>query len=544
MPERITPIRRALISVSDKTDLVAFARGLVEFGVEIISTGGTASALAKAGVSVISVDQVTGFPEMMDGRVKTLHPAIHGALLGRRDLPAHVQAMKEHRIAPIDLVCVNLYPFERTILAPETSAEQAIEQIDIGGPSMLRSAAKNFQFVTVVTSVEQYDRVITDMRDNGGATTFELRRELAAAAFTRTAEYDTAISAWMGTRREEPFPAMLRLSYARQSDLRYGENPHQKAAVYKNPASAEPSVVSAEILHGKELSYNNLHDGAAALELVQELNELFSDGPNQTMAAAAIIKHTNPCGAAVAPTLAEAFDRAYEGDTLAAYGGILAVNRPIDAAAARRICDGQKFFEVIVVPSIAGKAAFDEEALAMLQNRWSNVRLLATHGIRHTGQRKINYKSIPGGMLVQERDMKLANVDEWIHAAGPEPTEAVFRDGAFAWTVAKHLKSNAIAIARDSRVIGAGMGQVDRVTACRLAIEKAGDRLKKSKGASPFIAASDAFFPFADGPKLLIEAGVGCIIHPGGSKRDQETFALCQEHGVTCMITGVRHFKH
>ena len=531
-------IRRALISVSDKSDLVPFARALADFGVEIISTGGTAAALAQAGLKVISVDQVTGFPEMMDGRVKTLHPAIHGALLGRRDLPAHMQAMQKHKIAPIDLVCVNLYPFERTILQPEISAEQAIEQIDIGGPSMLRSAAKNFQFVTVVTSADQYDRVISDMHANEGATSLELRRDLAAAAFTRTAEYDTAISAWMGTRREQPFPSMLRLSYAHQQELRYGENPHQKAAVYRNPASAEPSVVSARMLHGKELSYNNLHDGAAALELMQDLSELF---PGR--AAAVIIKHANPCGAAIAPMLAEAFELAFAGDPLAAYGGILAVNQPIDQKTASHITEGQKFMEVILAPDLNGKPAFDNEALVVLQQRWINVRLLAVNGLRHTGQRKLNYKSIPGGMLVQERDMKLANVNEWRHVAGPRPDEQMLDDAAFAWTIAKHLKSNAVAICRNGQLIGGGMGQVDRVTACRLAIERAGARLKddQSNGA---VAASDAFFPFADGPKLLIDAGVKCLIHPGGSKRDQETIEVCQQRGVTCMLTGVRHFRH
>lgn len=530
------PIRRALISVSDKMDLVPFARALRELGVEIVSTGGTAAALNAAGVKVITVEQVTGFPEMMDGRVKTLHPAIHGALLGRRDLPTHVQAMKDHGIAPIDLVCVNLYPFEKTILSPGISNSQAIEQIDIGGPSLLRSASKNFAFVTVVTSTEQYDRVITDMQANGGATSLELRRDLAAAAFTRTAEYDTAISAWMGLRRDDPFPSMLRLTYAHAGDLRYGENPHQRAAVYKNPASAEPSVVSATFLHGKDLSYNNLHDGAAALELVQELFETFPD-----QAGAAIIKHANPCGAAIATTPAEAFEKAYASDPLAAYGGILAVNRPVDPATAKAICDGQKFLEVIIAPAQGNTPGFAADALELLRGRWANVRLLEVSGIHHTGLRKINYKSIPGGMLVQERDMRLANVHDWVHAAGPPPEEKTLQDAALAWTIAKHLKSNAVAIVADGQLLGAGMGQVDRVSACRLAIERAGNRLKSELR---FVAASDAFFPFPDGPKLLIDAGVKCIIHPGGSKRDSETLDLCDQRGVTCLITGVRHFKH
>jgi len=537
----LVSIRRALISVSDKTDLVPFAKALVDMGVEIISTGGTAASLSAAGLKVTTVDQVTGFPEMMDGRVKTLHPKVHGALLGRRDLPTHMQAMKDHGITPIDLVCVNLYPFERTILTPNISPDQAIENIDIGGPAVLRSASKNFPFVTVITAADQYDRVITEMRNNDGATTWELRRDLAAAAFTRTAEYDTAISAWMGTRREEAFPAMLRLSYARVSDLRYGENPHQQAAVYKNPASAEPSVVSADILHGKELSYNNLLDAAAAFEVVQELHEL-----NDLQAAAAIVKHTNPCGAAVARSLPEAFVKAHAGDPLAAYGGILAVNQMIDPETARLICDGQKFLEVIVAPSMDDQPAFDPAALQMLKDRWANVRLLAARGIRHTGHRKINYRSIPGGLLVQDRDMKLAHVGDWQHAAGPRPDESLKAGAMFAWTVVKHQKSNAIVIVRDGQVLGGGAGLVDRVTACRVAIAKAETSLREpvSQGGGPIIAASDAFFPFPDGPKALVDAGVTCIIHPGGSKRDHETIDLCNQHGVTLLMTGVRHFRH
>lgn len=531
-------IRRALISVSDKKDLVPFARALHELGVEIISTGGTAAALADAGIQVVPVEQVTGFPEMMDGRVKTLHPKIHGAVLARRDVPSHVQEMQQHGIVPIDLVCVNLYPFEKVILEPGISQEQAIENIDIGGPAMLRSASKNFQAVTVITSADQYDRVINDMQANGGATTYELRRELAAAAFMRTAAYDTAISAWMGTRRDESFPAMLRLSYARVSDLRYGENPHQPAAVYRNPASAEPSVVNAECLHGKELSYNNLNDAAAALELVQELAEVFPDS-----AGAAIIKHANPCGTGTATALHDAFTKAYEGDPLAAYGGILAVNRPIDLATAQKIVDGQKFLEVIVAPNLEDAPAYASDALVLLKSRWANVRLLAVNGIHHTGLRKINYKSIPGGMLVQERDMKLADMSEWTHAAGPVPNNATLNDAAFAWTVAKHLKSNAIAIARAGQLLGGGMGQVDRVNACQLAIDRAGTRLAHA-AAGHAVAASDAFFPFPDGPELLIKAGVKCIVHPGGSKRDQETIDLCKQHEVTLLITGTRHFRH
>ncbi|TVQ53688.1 MAG: bifunctional phosphoribosylaminoimidazolecarboxamide formyltransferase/IMP cyclohydrolase PurH [Phycisphaerales bacterium] len=468
---------------------------------------------------------------MMDGRVKTLHPAIHGALLGLRENEEHLRAMQQHNITPIDLVCVNLYPFEKTMLAEGITREEVIEQIDIGGPSMLRSAAKNFRYVTVVTNPGQYDRVINELRTNDGNTTMELRHDLAAAAFMRTAEYDTAISSWMGTRRPESYPSMLRLSYAKQHELRYGENPHQSAAVYANPASPEPSVVNSRQLHGKPLSYNNLHDAAAALEAVQELHEVF---PDQT--GVAIIKHANPCGMSVAASPAAAFDLAYASDPLAAYGGILACNRPIDLATAERIIADQKFFEVIVAPD------FENEAAALLGERWKNVRLLATDAIEHSGNRKLNYKSIPGGMLVQERDMKIARPTSWTHAAGPDPDEQLLNEAAFIWTAVKHLKSNAVAIGRGMQLVGGGMGQVDRVMACRTAILRAGDRMGET--GRPLIAASDAFFPFADGPELLIEAGISCIVHPGGSMRDQDTIDLCNERNVTCLLTGVRHFRH
>ncbi|MCZ6836393.1 MAG: bifunctional phosphoribosylaminoimidazolecarboxamide formyltransferase/IMP cyclohydrolase [Planctomycetota bacterium] len=527
----LVPIRRALLSVSDKSDLVAFAKSLVESGVQIISTGGTAKKLIEAGIEVIPVDQVTGFPEMMDGRVKTLHPNIHGGLLARRDIESHVQAMHDHGIEPIDLVCINLYPFEQTILKEGVTRPEAIEQIDIGGPSMLRSAAKNHSFVTVLTSASQYDRVISEMRQNEGATTIELRRDLAAAAFTRTAEYDTTISAWMGSRREDSFPHMLRLTYTHLAGLRYGENPHQQAAGYANPASAEPSVIKATLLSGKPLSYNNLNDGAAALQLVQDLYLSEFD-----TYAAAVIKHANPCGASVASSLLEAFERAYAGDPLAAYGGILALSATVDEATAQAIVEGKKFLEVIIAPD------FGKGVAKMLSDRWTNVRLLSVGDLHHTTNMKMDYKSVPGGMLVQERDLKMANVADWSHAAGPAPDEALIRESAFVWTVCKHLKSNAIAIGTGGQLIGAGMGQVDRVSACRQAIERAGDRIASNSG--PIIATSDAFFPFPDGPEALIEAGITCLVHPGGSKRDAETFNLCNERGVTCLTTGVRHFRH
>jgi phosphoribosylaminoimidazolecarboxamide formyltransferase/IMP cyclohydrolase len=525
----LVPIRRGLISVSDKRDLVPFVRGLVDLGVEIVSTGGTARALTEAGIEVIPVDRVTGFPEMMDGRVKTLHPAVHGAVLGRRELETHRRAMEEHAITPIDLVCINLYPFEQTVAREGVTRDEAIEQIDIGGPALLRSASKNHADVTVVTSAAQYDRVINELRANDGATTLELRRDLAATAFTRTAEYDTHISAWMSAQRGDVFPDLLRLGYTHQADLRYGENPHQRAAVYADPTSSEPSVVKARIRHGKPLSYNNLNDAAAALELVKDLADTF---PGR--ACAAIIKHTNPCGAAARFALPDAFDDAYAGDPLAAFGGILAVSTTLDAATAERIADGERFLEVIVAPG------FEEEAVARLGARWKNVRLLDTGELRPGGETAVAYRSIPGGMLAQERDARLAATREWNHAAGPAPGEATLDDAAFTWMVAKHVTSNAIAIGAGGRLLGAGAGQMDRVASCRIAVEKAGDGLA---GAGA-VAASDAFFPFADGPRLLIDAGVTCIVQPGGSKRDRETLDLCNERGVTCLLTATRHFRH
>jgi phosphoribosylaminoimidazolecarboxamide formyltransferase/IMP cyclohydrolase len=530
MPDLVY-VRRALVSVSDKTDLADFVKGLAEFSVQIISTGGTARALADAGIDVIPIEAVTGFPEMMDGRVKTLHPAIHGALLARRDVEAHVQAMREHDIVPIDLVCVNLYPFEQTIAKPDVSEEEAIEQIDIGGPSMLRSAAKNHASVVVVTSPDQYAEVLAELRANDGATRLGLRRRLAAAAFTRTAEYDTAISSYFDSTGEERFPAVLRLGYVRQRELRYGENPHQKAVLYADPASTEPSVVTASVLHGKPLSYNNINDAAGALELIQDLHQAFP-----SLAGAAIIKHTNPCGAAVADDLADAFDRAYAGDSLAAYGGILSVSHRLDPTTAQRICEGQKFFEVIIAPG------YDEDAFGMLSQRWKNVRLLSLTTLAHSGRRQVSYRSVPGGLLAQDRDVKAADLLEWRHAAGPAPSEELLTDAAFIWSVVKHVTSNAVAIGRGKQLLGAGAGQMDRVASCRLAVEKAGERMKGD--GPPPVAASDAFFPFPDGPQVLIDAGVKCIVHPGGSKRDEETFELCNRHDVTVMLTGVRHFRH
>ncbi len=527
------PIRRALVSVSDKTDIVPFVRALVSHGVEIVSTGGTATALTAAGIRVRSIDQLTGFPEMLDGRVKTLHPKVHGGLLGRRHVESHVEAMRAHGIEPIDLVCVNLYPFERTVRDMSVEEEHAIEQIDIGGPSMLRSAAKNFESVLVITDPSQYDRVASSLKSHDGCTPLELRREFAALTFARTAAYDTAIAAWMASRmlRQERFPPVLRQGFTRHLELRYGENPHQLAAAYADPAANGPSVLRAELLHGKPLSYNNLLDAAAALELVQDLSETF---PAQD--AAAILKHTNPCGCAVARSQLEAFERAYAGDPLAAYGGILACNHTLDDTTAASIIEGEKFLEVIVAPD------FHPRAVELLSQRWKLVRLLSVGAIKPATGMPTAWRSIPGGMLVQDQDRLPVMLDGFQHVAGPKPLDSTLADAAMLTIVAKHLKSNAVCIGRAGELWGAGAGQMDRVASCRIAIAKASARLAQNHEC--VVAAGDAFFPFADGPKLLIDAGVRCIVHPGGSKRDQDTFDLCNQHGVTCLTTGTRRFRH
>lgn len=527
----LVPVRRALISVSDKTDLVGFARALVSHGIELVSTGGTAAALVAEGIPVTPIEQLTGFPEILDGRLKTLHPRVHGGLLGRRDIPAHMTAMAEHGIKPIDLVCVNLYPFESTIRSLGVTDEQAVENIDIGGPSMIRSAAKNHSHVCVVTNSSQYDRVCSDLRTHDGSTTGVLRRELAAAAFARTAAYDSAIASWFDGPGGRDLPSTLALTFSRADDLRYGENPHQRAAAYVQSGSHETAVVGAPLLHGKPLSYNNLLDASAALELAQDLTDLGAD-----LHACAIIKHTNPCGAAVAGDCRDAFVRAYNGDPLAAYGSIVAFNRVVDAATALEMSAAERFLEVVIAEE------FEPTALETLRARWKNVRLIALGPMRHKVDRPLSYRSIPGGILVQERDTLPIRSAEFQHVAGPLPTAAVRADAGFACTVVKHLKSNAVCIASAGTLWGAGAGQMDRVASCAIAIEKAGERLK-GVGAHP-VAASDAFFPFADGPERLIRAGVKCIAHPGGSKRDADTIELCERAGVTCLITGSRHFRH
>ncbi len=593
------PIQRALLSVSDKSGLVEFAKSLAARGVEIVSTGGTAKALMAAGIAVVPIEKMTGFPEMMDGRVKTLHPRVHGGLLGRRDVPEHVAAMKEHGIAPIDLVCVSLYPFADTIAKSGVTEDEAIEQIDIGGPAMIRSASKNYEFVTVVTSPNQYGRVMKELAANNGATTPALRKQLAAEAFDHTAKYDTMIAAWMfreGAKKShaqaEPLgsagemPDTIQVSLTRKSHLRYGENPHQSAAVYRDLAQADGAIVDAQTVEGKPLSYNNILDASAAFELVKDLVALTVIGANApanagavpsssaiaNQVAACVVKHTNPCGAAIGANAADAFDKAYAGDPLAAYGGIVAISARLTASDATNIAKPDRFLEVVVAES------FEPEAIAILAARWKNVRLLAVGSMRRAPAKVLQLRSVPGGMLAQESDGAVDEIANFKLTAGPTPNDLLKRDAEFLSVIAKHLKSNAVCVGAEQTLWGAGAGQMDRVAACKHAIEKAklklqaaglgtgnaqlgaiaaksnaggNESLNLSESGAPahantiiVTAASDAFFPFDDGPRLLIDAGVQCIVHPGGSKRDGDTQVLCDERGVTLLVTGTRHFKH
>ncbi len=531
---------RALLSVSDKTGLVAFARELSALGYEIVSTGGTARALREGGLDVTGVSEVTGFPEVMGGRVKTLHPKVHGGILADRDNPEHVAAMREHAIEAIDIVVINLYPFEETI-AGGCTHEEAVEQIDIGGPAMVRASAKNHAHVTVVTDPAQYEDVVEELRANGGRTTRELRAALAAEAFAMTSTYDGAIADYLadaGTDEVSDGPAwpeVVSIDMDLVTALRYGENPHQAAALYVDPHAEGPSLATARQLAGKELSYNNLADAASAMGLADDFAQV---SPGRV--GAVVVKHTNACGAAVAGSVGDAVRAAYSGDPLAAYGGILAVNHAIDEATAAFLSEGQKFFEVVLAPGFAGDAA------GLLSERWKNVRLLEVgEWASERLEPDVAVKLIPGGALLQERDAAVADAGAWTHGAGPGPEGGSLEAAAVVWTIAKHLTSNAIAIggadpevAGAVRLFGGGCGQVDRVSACRLALAKAGEL---ARGA---VAASDAFFPFDDGPRLLIDGGVSVLVHPGGSKRDGDTFKVCEERGVTCLLTGVRHFRH
>ncbi|HEY6839315.1 MAG TPA: bifunctional phosphoribosylaminoimidazolecarboxamide formyltransferase/IMP cyclohydrolase [Geobacteraceae bacterium] len=518
-------ITRALISVSDKSGVVDFSRELARYGVEILSTGGTAKLLREAGLSVKDVSEFTGFPEMLDGRVKTLHPKVHGGLLGMRSNPEHVATMKAHGIEPIDMVVVNLYPFEATVAKEGCTLEDAIENIDIGGPTMLRSAAKNNADVTVIVDHNDYRRVLDEMTANNGSVSRETNFGLAVKVYQHTAAYDGAISNWLGRRlsaEDADFPPTLTFQYKKAQGMRYGENPHQSAAFYVERDVREASVATARQLQGKELSYNNIGDTDAALECVKQFNE----GP-----ACVIVKHANPCGVALGTTLLEAYDRAYKTDPESAFGGIIACNRELDAETARAIVDRQ-FVEVIIAPTVSPEAV---EIVAAKKN----VRLLACGAWPAVPSQRLDLKRVNGGLLVQDTDLAL--YDTLKVATKRVPTEKEMEDLIFTWRVAKFVKSNAIVYGKDGMTIGVGAGQMSRVNSARIAAIKAEHAGLQVQGA---VMASDAFFPFRDGLDNAASAGVTAVIQPGGSMRDEEVIQAANEHGIAMVFTSMRHFRH
>ena len=523
------PIRRALISVSDKQGLGDFARALAGHGVEIVSTGGTAKALRQLGLGVVEVEHVTGFPEIMDGRVKTLHPKIHGGLLGIRDNPAHREAMDRHGIAPIDLLAVNLYPFEKTIAAG-ADFKSCIENIDIGGPALIRAAAKNHADVTVVIDREDYEPVAREMNEHSGATTPELRRALAAKAFARIASYDAAISEWLAKEAGVEWPRRWVIAGELRQSLRYGENPHQRAALYATRDS-RPGVATARQVQGKELSYNNINDTDAAYELVAELGA--------KLPAVAIVKHANPCGVALGRTLVEAYRKALACDPVSAYGGIVALNRPLDGATAEAI--GKLFTEVIIAPDA------DATALEVLAAK-KNLRLLVAGGLPDPTARGLVFRSVAGGFLLQDRDFGALSRVKLKVVTKRAPSEREMADLKFAFTVAKHVKSNAIVYVKDGATVAIGAGQMSRVDSARIAARKAEDAAAAAGASSPAThgsaAASDAFFPFPDGLLATVEAGATAVIQPGGSIRDDEVIAAADAAGIAMVLTGLRHFRH
>ncbi len=539
-PESLMPLRRALVSVSDKDGLVDFARVLAGYGVEILSTGGSARALRGAGLAVTEVSRHTGFPEILDGRVKTLHPAIHGGILARRDSTAHQDALSAHDIAPIDLVVVNLYPFRETLAAGAARAA-CIENIDIGGPALIRAAAKNHDFVTVVTDPSQYDAVRIELAAHGGAVGLALRRSLAAAAYAHTAAYDAAIAGWLADEEGWSLPERIAIAGRRAQLLRYGENPHQAAAFYLTDggpldrrAGRRPGVATAEQVQGKELSYNNLNDTDAAFELVAEFQPPHFDRP-----AVAIIKHANPCGVALGDSLAEAYRRALACDPVSAYGGIVAVNRALDGETAAEIAN--IFTEVVIAPEVDG------DARAILAER-KNLRLLVTGALPDPAAPGMTAKSLAGGLLLQSRDAGVLTADDLKVVTKRAPSDSEIRDLLFAFRVAKHVKSNAIVYARDGATVGIGAGQMSRVDSSRIAAWKAEEAAagtgRQGSATKSAVVASDAFFPFADGLQAAIAAGATAVIQPGGSLRDDEVIAAADAAGLAMVFTGQRHFRH
>lgn len=515
---------KALISVSDKTGVVEFAKGLVALGWEILSTSGTMKLLKESGVPVTSVSDVTGFPEICDGRVKTLHPKIHGALLARRDIPEHMKELKDNDIETIDLVCVNLYPFRETIAKPNVTMEDAVEHIDIGGPSMLRSAAKNWESVTVVCNPADYETVLSEIKA-GGNTTRETRLQLSAKAYTHTAEYDMAISTYM--RAQAGLPEKLFLEYDLKQELRYGENPHQEAKFFASTVKEPFSLATAEQLNGKELSYNNIQDANATLNIAREFDEPFCVG----------VKHMNPCGSATGKTIAEAWKKAYEADKTSIFGGIVAANREIDLETAQML--KPIFLEIVMAPSFA------PDALELLCTK-KNLRVLKVDMTKDNTVRK-QYVSMNGGMLVQDRDINTKPVAADQCVTELKPTAEQLADMEFAWKIVKHVKSNAIVVAKDGMTYGVGAGQMNRIGSAEIALKQAQNTLKeegKDIMTEGLVLASDGFFPFNDCVALAAEYGIKAIVQPGGSIRDEDSIKLANEKGITMLFTGERHFKH
>ena len=517
-------VKRALVAVSDKSGIVELCSSLAEMGVEILSTGGTATALREGGIEVRAVEDVTGFPEMMAGRVKTLHPRIHGGLLARRHVPSDLESCHEHGIAPIDLLVVNLYPFERTVAAG-ASFEETVEQIDIGGPAMVRAAAKNHQDVAVVIEPDRYPAIIAELKETGGGLSAVTRKDLALEAFRRTAAYDGSISNWLGQEQEGAFPETVTEQWTRVGSLRYGENPHQQSAWYQRNDGDSFSIAETHCHGGKELSYNNLLDASAAIECCRGL-----EGP-----AAVIVKHCLPCGAAERQNLADAFEAALAGDPVSAFGGILAFSDPLDEELAKRLATTDLFFEVIHSPEFLPGA---REAIRD-GVKWGRSCRMLEGG--ETGQQQITTveaRSIPGAMLLQTRDLPIRNRDQFEVVSQRQPTDQEWQDLLFGWRVLPHVRSNGILLARDRAVMGVGAGQPSRVDAVHIACRKAADGAKGSS------LASDAFFPFPDGVEAAIEAGVSAVIQPGGSIRDKTVIELADEAGITMVLTGERHFRH
>lgn len=512
-------IKRALISVSDKTGIIDFAKELTKLGVEIISTGGTAKALEEAGMKVIGISEITGYPECLDGRVKTLHPKIHGGLLAIRDKAEHMDKLKELEIDTIDMVVVNLYPFRKTIEKEGVELAEAIENIDIGGPSMLRAAAKNYKYVTVVIDPSDYVKVLDEIKDKGN-TTETTRFQLAAKVFSHTASYDTLIGNYLWEKAGLPkYPDIVTMTFEKAQDLRYGENPHQDAAYYREMKVPAGAIAKAVQLHGKELSFNNINDANAALETLKEFSE----------PAVVALKHANPCGVGVGSSIYEAYMKAYEGDPVSIFGGIIALNREVDEKTAAEI--NKLFAEIVIAP------AYSAEALSILTSK-KNVRIMKLDDISAVSEKEIDIKKVGGGMLIQDADVKDFDPSDIKYVTDKKPTEKELQDMLFAWKVVKHVKSNAIVVAKDGKTLGIGPGQTNRIWPTEMSLERAGE---KARGA---ILASDAFFPFNDVVMAAAKAGITAIIQPGGAMRDQESIDACNKAGIAMIFTGMRHFKH